>query len=112
MLATKNTDTLTRLADWFTHQCSDQWQHYHIIHIETCDNPGWSVRIDLTDTALEHRSFSPVREGDFSRNCPSPPWIDCRVEKKVFVGAGDISRLKDVLDMFLSWATNNDTSNI
>lgn len=106
MMSKDKTSVLNRLSDWYARQCHGDWHHYYGVHIETCDNPGWIVRIDLTGTSLAHQKFSTIREGDFSANCPSPPWIDCRVEKEVFVGAGDISRLEEILNIFLSWCNS------
>ncbi|MEH0820740.1 Imm53 family immunity protein [Micromonospora sp. CPCC 205714] len=42
----------TWLQAWYATQCDGEWEHEFGIQIETVDNPGWSVSIDLGDTAL------------------------------------------------------------
>ena len=43
----------TRLAKWHRRQCNGEWEHRHGIKIETTDNPGWMVVIDIEDTDAE-----------------------------------------------------------
>ncbi len=45
-------DVLAELQRWYLAQCNDDWEHSYGVTIETLDNPGWSVHIDLADTAL------------------------------------------------------------
>jgi hypothetical protein len=45
-------DVLIELRAWYLAQCDDEWEHAYGINIETLDNPGWSIRIDLVDTPL------------------------------------------------------------
>ncbi|UCH44768.1 MAG: hypothetical protein JSV11_10785 [Nitrospiraceae bacterium] len=37
-----------RLNRWYINQCNGDWEHQYGIVIETLDNPGWRVKIDLT----------------------------------------------------------------
>lgn len=101
------TTLLARLSRWFERHCNDDWEHQYGIRIETCDNPGWIVRIDLHGTGLASKPFDPVREGvdedgwqleDFA------PWLDCSVEEATFMAAGDPTRLEEILQIFLTWA--------
>ena len=32
------------------------------------------------------------------------PWLDCSVEEATFMGAGDSTRLEEILQIFLTWA--------
>nr|TKK07812.1 hypothetical protein SrhCFBP13529_11555 [Stenotrophomonas rhizophila] len=43
---------LDRLQKWYADQCDGDWEHSFGIRIDTLDNPGWTVSVDLTDTAL------------------------------------------------------------
>src|SRR4051812_33664431 len=45
-------DALYLLQWWYLAQCNDAWEHFGV-GIGTLDNPGWSVRVELTDTSLE-----------------------------------------------------------
>ena len=42
--------TLTWLQAWYAMQCDGDWEHGYGVRIETLDNPGWSVRIELDGT--------------------------------------------------------------
>ena len=38
------------LQSWYEKQCNSDWEHNYGIKIETLDNPGWSITVDLVDT--------------------------------------------------------------
>lgn len=97
-------NVLHKLQAWFQAQCDGEWEHHRGISIQSCDNPGWWVKIDLSGTPLERKSFSPVQRGDAGSMDPQPPWLHCFVEKSVFNGAGDPTTLEEILRVFLSWA--------
>ncbi|MBE9076191.1 immunity 53 family protein [Romeria aff. gracilis LEGE 07310] len=68
------------------------------VDIDTLDNPGWSVKIDLEDTLLENKSFTQIEKDETDQS-----WLRCRVEDKKFFGCGDPDRLGEILSIFLSW---------
>lgn len=41
---------IDRIQSWFAERCNGEWEHEFGITIETLDNPGWRVRIDLAGT--------------------------------------------------------------
>jgi hypothetical protein len=93
---------LDRLNRWYADQCNDEWEHSYGIKLDTLDNPGWILRVDLVGTALEHKPFEQVR-----RECDdaaSTDWIHCKVESGRFEAAGGIPNLPDMIEAFLSWA--------
>ena len=96
--------TITELATWFKQQCNGDWEHTNGVTIQSTDNPGWWVTIDLRGTPLEHKPFEPVVRGDFAGGDPLPPWLHCRVKDSVFHGAGDVERLDEILSIFLAWS--------
>lgn len=53
-------DALSRLVKWYEAQCDDDWEHQYGVRIDTLDNPGWSVRVDLQKTSLINRRFTDV----------------------------------------------------
>ncbi|KQS48479.1 immunity 53 family protein [Sphingomonas sp. Leaf198] len=59
-------DNLGWLNEWYLAQCDSDWEHSYGVKIDTLDNPGWSLKIELTDTALEGRAFERVTYGEIS----------------------------------------------
>lgn len=95
---------LEKIEKWFEKECNGDWEHSYGIRIQNLDNPGWLVDIDIFDTELEEKEFTPIRilrsEND---------WIHCKIEEKVFKGRGGIYNLEEILSTFVSWC---DQSNI
>ena len=91
----KSIDTLERLQHWYAEQCNGTWEHQYGVAIDTLDNPGWSVTIDLQGTNLELVSMNPFAE-DRGEN----DWIHCKIEGGQFIGNGDPLKLKTILDLF------------
>lgn len=94
-------DQLSRLRDWYAAQCDDDWEHSYGIKIETLDNPGWLLHIDLTGTDLQNKSFAPIDRGDSERGVD---WLHCKVDSGKFEAAGGVPNLPDMLEAFLAWA--------
>ena len=101
-------DTLLQLQQWYTAQCDGDWEHQFGVHIDTLDNPGWLVKIDLAETALSDISFPEVAEGLGDGDHPKQSrWIHCSVRDGVWRGAGDETELDRLLTMFLDWAAKH-----
>jgi hypothetical protein len=89
---------LTRLQRWYSSQCDGDWEHQLGVKVETLDNPGWLVKIDLKDTPLEKYDFAVVRVED------EREWIDCTVADGTFRGAGGPHMLGAIIEVFVRWA--------
>jgi hypothetical protein len=90
---------LAWLQRWYQSQCDGQWEHSYGVRIDTLDNPGWSVEIDLTGTTLQSGSMQPVvRQGG------ADDWIRCEVKDRKFIGHGDPTKLLEILTAFQEWA--------
>lgn len=89
-------EILERLQAWFGNRCDGVWEHTSGIKIETTDNPGWLITIDLRETGLSEsprilRASSATDMG----------WLDCRInDQRQFVGAGDPTKLVAILAEF------------
>lgn len=94
-------DELQRLQHWYRMQCNKDWEHTFGITIETLDNPGWHISIDLIETELEHRPFASINRGHSEDD---EDWIICKREESRFVASGGAGNLTELLDIFLSWA--------
>ena len=90
--------SLARLEAWYVRQCNGDWEHLYGVTIETLDNPGWSVTIDLTGTKLEGVPY--VSDNDE---------IDCRVERGKWKGTGPPLKLNELLEAFLTWAEKHES---
>ena len=89
---------LPGLERWYQSHCNDDWEHQYGITIETLDNPGWKVKIDLKGTKAEKRTLDWVKVDRSENN-----WIHYRVKKFQFELACGALNLSEGLDIFLDW---------
>ena len=94
-------NVLTELHLWYESQCNEDWEHQYGVSIETLDNPGWTVTIDLEDTGLEGKPFQTVEDLE-----PEREWIRCWVEELKFKGVGGPRKLEEILRIFLEWSSS------
>lgn len=92
---TSSATLLERLQDWYLRECNGDWEHSYGIKIETLDNPGWLVTIDLHETPWEQlvveRTIVERSETD---------WVQVEVVDRKFVGCGGSKNLEEVLALF------------
>ncbi|WP_407156260.1 immunity 53 family protein [Bradyrhizobium sp. STM 3557] len=88
------------MQEWYGSQCDGQWEHQCGVSIETIDNPGWRLAIDLSFTDLVDRSFTEVQHNHDN----NVDWYVCRVKDEVFEAACSPNHLGDVISIFLKWA--------
>ena len=94
-------DQLSRLRDWYAAQCNGDWEHSYGIKIDTLDNPGWLLSIDLADTDLLDKAFQSTHRGDSEHDVD---WLHCKVDSGKFEATGGVSNLPEMLEAFLVWA--------
>ncbi len=96
----QKTDALVRLQDWYLAQCNGGWEHTYGVFLNSVDNPGWHLRVQLSGTDLMHRDFKKVRiQRDDERD-----WLVCEVAEHEFVGYCGPKNLTEMLEAFLAWA--------
>ena len=103
-----NMNEIEEIQKWYHSQCNEDWEHGLGVSVETLDNPGWSVKIDIEDTELENRAYEEFSygtgdEADTSGN----DWLITKIENRQFVGCGGPYKLKEILSLFISWAQLN-----
>lgn len=86
------------LQQWYRDRCNGSWEHDNGIRIDTLDNPGWSVRIDLAGTALESTAMTTV-----VHDRGEADWIRLEVKDGQFVGHGDPDKLAEICIAFQRW---------
>jgi hypothetical protein len=100
-------EPLEALQQWYAQQCDGDWEHRYGIHIESCDNPGWWVKIDLVGTLLQTKSFTPIVSNvDANGHPEGPRWLHCHIADNQWQGAGDESQLPTIICHFLSWVAS------
>lgn len=93
------TEVTKRLQSWYAAMCDGAWEHQHGIRIDTIDNPGWAVRIDVNGTELNRKNFETV-----SIHRTDDDWIRCEIKDDVYEGVGGAGNLTEILHIFLQWA--------
>ena len=94
------TSTIERLARWYESNCDGDWEHSFGVTIDTLDNPGWFVTVDLDDSALADRAFDLV-EAQYD---DATKWMRCWKEGTKFRAACGPTKLEEALIVFLDWA--------
>ncbi len=88
-----------KLQDWYLRQCNGDWEHEYGIKIDTIDNPGWSLQIDLSGTTLTGKTFEKIR-----RDVDENNWVHCWVAENKFQAGGGPLNLGDLIKEFVEWA--------
>ncbi len=91
-------NTLNRIMAWYESNCNDDWEHSYGIKIDTLDNPGWVLYVDLSETELEKKIFQEI---DLQRS--ETDWVYCTITDCMFKGAGGVNNLEELLLIFLEW---------
>ncbi len=86
------------LQTWYKTQCDGEREHQYGVRIDTLDNPGWSVKMQLR---LTHFASSPERE--IRKERAKNQWIVCRNLNQRFERFGDAQKLTTILQTFRQW---------
>ncbi|MDQ2668647.1 MAG: immunity 53 family protein [Gemmatimonadota bacterium] len=96
-------DALTRLQQWYAAHCDGDWESGYGIEIYTVSNPGWTLKVHISDLTLEDLPFEPV---EINRSATDR--ILCSVRDGKFVGHGGTTNLAEMIEIFLEWAQHED----
>ena len=91
-------DALYLLQRWYVQQCNGEWEHSFGVNIDTLDNPGWTIRVDLAETAhagLAH-DWSRVERSEHD-------WVHWRVHADRFEAACGPTNLNEAIVAFLDF---------
>lgn len=94
-----NENVFLWLLHWYRSNCNGDWEHDSRIHIDTIDNPGWSVSINFDDTPLENKIFNKIKIDRSDEN-----WLSCFTDNNKFEGRCGPLNLPEVLQIFRDWA--------
>lgn len=102
-----NDDSLHWLMNWYLGQCDNDWEHTYGVEIGTLDNPGWTLKIDLTETPLVGRAFTKVLHGeptdDLDEWRRTGSWWVADVKDDKFEAACGPLDLPSIIGVFRQW---------
>lgn len=88
------------LENWYKSNCDGDWEHcYKNVIIETLDNPGWLVDVNLIETTLEDKMFERIQIDNGDND-----WMTCLIQDGKFKGRGDPDKLESIIEIFKEWA--------
>ena len=91
----------SQLEEWYASRCDGLWKHRYGISIETLDNPGWRVKIDLHGTSKELHGLKPAK----IQRERQDDWIHYWAEAESFNIACGPLNLSEAIDIFVEWFT-------
>jgi hypothetical protein len=91
--------SLDWLMRWYEAQCDGEWEHGYGIAIDTLDNPGWSLKVNLQDTACDGR----VLEHVMHNYDHETEWWVCWIEGNQFHARGGPLQLDAMIEAFRRW---------
>ena len=90
-----NNNILEWIQEWYSFECDGDWEHTYGIKIETVDNPGWYITINLEETDFKEIK---VNTGLIEEN--EDNWYFYKVEDSIFTASGDSLKLEFLLNKF------------
>ena len=88
-------DQIEWLEKWYQQNCNGYWEHFYGIKIETLDNPGWRIDIDLRETQYENLTMEEIRKEQGDND-----WIRCIISDGIFRGVGDSLKFRSIIQVF------------
>ena len=89
-------DALEQLQEWYLAQCDEDWEESYGVTIETLDNPGWKLKIDIVDSALDGLTL-PFRRVDRSET----DWIQSESDGVLYKACGGAMNLTEMIEAFI-----------
>lgn len=101
--------SLERLARWFKSQIDGSWESDWGVTLQTLDNPGWMLEVNLDGTPLYAVPFKHLKT-----KRGKDDWVECAIQDhgraggeergRVFVAAGGPGNLEELVSIFCDWA--------
>lgn len=90
---------LIKLQDWYISNCNGDWEHTYGFKLETLDNPGWTVTVDLDETHQEDQAFT-ERKINYEHETR---WLVVYKEGQKLKGACGPKELDTMLSLVTEW---------
>ena len=91
------------IEQWYNSHCNGNWEHDHVIKIESLDNPGWHVEINFQDTDISLDDFL-WKVYEKSEN----DWIGYSIKNNIYTASGDSLKLNLLLEVFKNLIEGNE----
>jgi len=98
-------DSISLLQEWYSARCNGDWEHQWGVKIDTLDNPGWLLEIDLIETKAEQHA---LKRNRIERS--DVDWIEYWAEDKKFKAAMGPRNLAEAIQIFHDWFESDATS--
>ncbi len=93
-----SSSNLIWLSDWYNNNCNGNWEHMYGVRIETLDNPGWELTIDLSDIIYHGNKDINLPWRFIEKN--ENDWYGYKIEDEKFNAAGDPLKLDFLIGLF------------
>jgi len=90
------------LENWYESNCDGDWEHLFGVSIDTLDNPGWSIILNIAETQYEDVAFV-----DVSIDRTEHDWVRCRKIDGNIDCAGGPRNLEEMLEIIKKWMDDN-----
>ncbi len=87
---------ISLLQKWYARHCDEDWEHSYGIKLDTLDNPGWILTVDLADTEFSDFSL-PMSRIDRSQE----DWIQSEISGRRYIACGGVFNLEEIIMQFL-----------
>ncbi|WP_349985626.1 immunity 53 family protein [Stenotrophomonas sp. WHRI 8082] len=87
---------ISLLQKWYARHCDEDWEHSYGIKIDTLDNPGWILTVDLDDTEFSERLL-PRNRLDRSE----ADWVQSEISGRRYIACGGVLNLEEMVLQFL-----------
>jgi len=86
---------MNKLIRWYQEHCDGDWEHHSGFQIETLDNPGFSIFIDLDDTDINVSDRILLDEMSADED-----WAFVQIKDGKFDGACSLNNFDKLIDIF------------
>ncbi|QNR98348.1 immunity 53 family protein [Stenotrophomonas sp. 169] len=87
---------ISLLQKWYARHCDEDWEHSYGINIDTLDNPGWILTVDLADTEFSELLL-PRNRLDRSE----ADWVQSEISGRRYIACGGVLNLEEMVLQFL-----------
>jgi len=94
------------LENWYESNCDGYWEHLFGISIDTLDNPGWRIKLNIAETLYESVAFV-----DVTIDRTEHDWVRCWKADGNIECAGGPKNLEEMLEIIKKWMDDNKPTN-